>query len=401
MKLEVNGYTAYLDEEESIEWSPSLVIELIDGFTGNQPIGKVRIEFENDKEIRPKKKPVITPSGLYCFNNIQPGNYTLLINSDYYFHEKRKDILIESDEDEAVATKPKKEMFTLIPNSNYPFPEGMPLFIGKVRSNEGPIPGVSVEADILDFVCFAEQEYADFLSENPDAEPILEPYIDRNDVKICIYPAEITDDDKTALEQAYLKLTEDNPQLLRGRALLSFKEYFDYLSKYFLKKDVLKKYRNDENGRLCIAIGDITDQDKRFLGDQAVLALEKKAKPSNKACYTYKQYTEFIKIYLVAGKEPAGSEKIKDSKICFDLKEIDVAEDQPDKFPPQSYEELRKIAAIKTRTNSKGEFILFPKFLGKTSGKLSITLQKDMQKKGVIIVSVKENESNYLEIPWP
>ena len=75
-------YVAYLGEVRST--GLSLAVRIIDDYTGKEPIGNIKVLIKEGN-----KKAIKNPSGYYLFNDLAGGNYSINIESDLYFPEKR------------------------------------------------------------------------------------------------------------------------------------------------------------------------------------------------------------------------------------------------------------------------------------------------------------------------
>ncbi len=93
----------------------SLALWLIDDYTKKEPVGQINVKIaqgdikSEEDSIKSKKgdiKAFKNPSGYYIFTDIPTGEYTLCIESDLYFPEKKlihfsniKDVLLEFEGD--------------------------------------------------------------------------------------------------------------------------------------------------------------------------------------------------------------------------------------------------------------------------------------------------------------
>jgi len=75
-------FIAYLGEAKST--SLSLLIRMIDDYSGKESIGNINVMIQegNNRAIK-------NPSGYYFFNDLPGGNYIVSIESEYYFPEKK------------------------------------------------------------------------------------------------------------------------------------------------------------------------------------------------------------------------------------------------------------------------------------------------------------------------
>lgn len=118
----------------------SLAVRVIDSFTQEQvalPL-KVRL-IGSDKPI-----PFLTQSGIYCFEGIPPGDYTLLVkpdpvNGDWFFLQRRpgeewKETFERPIELPLQGPLAPLEEVTLSPKTSYPFPQNATLVRGKATT---------------------------------------------------------------------------------------------------------------------------------------------------------------------------------------------------------------------------------------------------------------------------
>ena len=75
-------FIAYLGEAKST--SLSLLVWIIDDYSGKESIGNINVMIQEGNN-----KAVKNPSGYYFFNDLAGGNYTVNIESEYYFPEKK------------------------------------------------------------------------------------------------------------------------------------------------------------------------------------------------------------------------------------------------------------------------------------------------------------------------
>lgn len=121
----------------------SLVVLLRDGFSASQPSDrKLEVRLANYP-----RKPVGKPDGTYIFNDLEPGEYRLEIDSTYYFRESR---VISVGTGNVIASIP------LLPLPSYPYRQSDTLIRAMVTDASGhPARGVSVTATILSEECAA------------------------------------------------------------------------------------------------------------------------------------------------------------------------------------------------------------------------------------------------------
>lgn len=130
---ETGQYVAYL--EDVLTTKLSFAVKLIDDFTKNETIGSIRVKI---KEI--DKKAIKNPSGYYLFTDIKAGNYTVNIDSDFYFpQEATVDIASISDKKNPIIE------IVLIPRPAYPFSQNATLIRGVVKDGENsPVKGAQL-----------------------------------------------------------------------------------------------------------------------------------------------------------------------------------------------------------------------------------------------------------------
>ncbi len=113
----------------------SLAVELVDGYTKERPIGRVRVFV---KGLSPEGK--LNPSGYFLFLNLANGSYTLRVESGHYRDEERAfNVPVASPKNPVLSV-------TLIPRPSYPFPPASTLIRGLARgAANSPAVGATVE----------------------------------------------------------------------------------------------------------------------------------------------------------------------------------------------------------------------------------------------------------------
>jgi hypothetical protein len=118
----------------------SAVINPIDDFSGDRPLGRVHIALEGLSV-----KPVRNPGGFYVFVKLHPGVYRFTIESDYYLPCDGVLTISQSSD-----TKPHIVDIRLIPSVNYSFSPDCTLIRGAVTDKNGhAVRGALVIAGIL------------------------------------------------------------------------------------------------------------------------------------------------------------------------------------------------------------------------------------------------------------
>ena len=126
--------------EDTILNKLSIVIGLIDDFTGVEPIGDIKVSLEGIQ-----KNLMINGSGYYFFTDLKKEikQANVIVESDFYFYEV---VPIDLSTNESFVSL----IITLKPNSAYPFPNGTTLIRGVIKDTAGhPISGVKVKADVF------------------------------------------------------------------------------------------------------------------------------------------------------------------------------------------------------------------------------------------------------------
>jgi hypothetical protein len=113
----------------------SLAVSLQDDYTGNQPIGGVKVFLEGQD-----LKSVKNPSGYYLFPDLPGSEYQVRVETQHYFKEETTMKLPDLDPLNPVV------QVELKPKPSYPFPHGTTLIRGMVQGSDGnTIPGAKVE----------------------------------------------------------------------------------------------------------------------------------------------------------------------------------------------------------------------------------------------------------------
>ncbi|MCK5057100.1 MAG: hypothetical protein KAT34_10620, partial [Candidatus Aminicenantes bacterium] len=127
------GYDFFPDQR--ITGKLSMAVFLVDDYTGNQPIGGVKVFLEGQD-----LKSVKNPSGYYLFLDLPGTKYRIRVISDHYFAET-----IPVKLSDLVTGQPVVDI-RLKPKPSYPFPSGATLIRGMVRDiNNSPVSRARVE----------------------------------------------------------------------------------------------------------------------------------------------------------------------------------------------------------------------------------------------------------------
>ncbi|MCB0302314.1 MAG: carboxypeptidase regulatory-like domain-containing protein [Calditrichaeota bacterium] len=130
-----------LYEGDKLQTKVSFVVELCDKYTGKFPDSRLYVRLKNNRTI----KPIINPSGYYCFVNLPPADYQVVVEPDiakqnWYLKEEASIDIRAND------FNPAQDIlkFILSPRTAYPFPGNATLIMGVVQSpavnNQNPIP---------------------------------------------------------------------------------------------------------------------------------------------------------------------------------------------------------------------------------------------------------------------
>lgn len=124
-------FTAY--EGDKITTVLSLAVRLIDDFTEKETIGNIKVTIK-EGDIKAFKNL----SGYCLFNDFAPGNYNLLIESEYYFLQETPVNIPQPDPKNPVVE------ISLKPIPAYPFPGYATLARGLI-SDGNPVGNAQVE----------------------------------------------------------------------------------------------------------------------------------------------------------------------------------------------------------------------------------------------------------------
>lgn len=116
----------------------SLAVSVIDGFTGKPVNAPLRVYLKELRQARVRR----SQSGLFCFEEITAGNYTLVVEPDpttadwFYLKPRPNEVWTEKFERPITLPFPNPlsplEIVTLSPKSSYPFPANSTLVRGTV-----------------------------------------------------------------------------------------------------------------------------------------------------------------------------------------------------------------------------------------------------------------------------
>lgn len=400
-------YVVY--EGDIITSNLSIAVLLEDAFTKVDPIGRIDVSL---KKMSSKAKGILAKvyrnlSGAFCFNELENGEYSLRIESEYYFPITNK-ITIEANQADTPRTNIKKR-YLLMPKISYPFPNGATLVAGRVvapnnpEPNEKPLPNARVLGNQMKPACFISYQYDDFLKKNEKGQEILKKYAIIIGDKICIYPGEISGEDQEELGEVFKELMNlAKPQVI-GIARFSYSDYSEFLKNHLLKEYVLSKYENQRNGKICLNPGLIADLDQQEIDAEAMRVLQEKAGVQNlgDVCFTHRKYKEFISKYFL--KDDAllaltRYEEEKANEINIDLEKIS-AEDLG-KISKKAIDKLKEKVEIDTVSDENGEFVLFFKGLKNKKERVRIRIEKeDMQTE--IFSDAEDSSTVYLKVTIP
>ena len=124
-------FTAY--EGDKITTTVSLAVSLTDDYTEKKPIGNIMVTIK-EGDIKAFKNL----SGYCLFNDFAPGNYNLLIESEYYFLQETPVNIPQPDPKNPVVE------ISLKPIPAYPFPGYATLARGLI-SDGSPVANAQVE----------------------------------------------------------------------------------------------------------------------------------------------------------------------------------------------------------------------------------------------------------------
>lgn len=126
-------FTAYLGDV--ISTNLSFAVRLTDEYTQRKPVGDINVMIKQG-DIQAIKNL----SGYYLFTDLIPGNYDVVITSDFYFHEET-----QKTREDISSLDPKEPVVEIVlkPKPAYPFPANATLVRGVVK-NTGPLVNAQV-----------------------------------------------------------------------------------------------------------------------------------------------------------------------------------------------------------------------------------------------------------------
>lgn len=117
----------------------SFAVWLVDNYTQKEPLGDVRVTVDGKKITT--VKAVKNPSRYYIFSDLPEGKYTLNVESEHYFSEKK----IVDTSSFVCSKEPVVEVF-LKPRPSYPFPDRATLIRGVLAAEQEILSGITVKA---------------------------------------------------------------------------------------------------------------------------------------------------------------------------------------------------------------------------------------------------------------
>ena len=131
----------------------SLAVRVIDDYTLREPVGRIKVGIKETLA-----GPVKNLSGYYVFTDLPPGNYVVVVASQYYFTGE------EPVNTGVIDAKNPVLHVSLTPHSAYPFAGGAALIMGLVRGAAGKC---LAEAGVQAVVTGPEEAGKAKLSKNP------------------------------------------------------------------------------------------------------------------------------------------------------------------------------------------------------------------------------------------
>jgi hypothetical protein len=143
-------FTAYTGD--SVPRILSLAVNVLDTFTNARATVRLLVQLKE----RPRVAPGLNTRGIFSFEDVPNGNYTLItepdrVTADYYFLQPALGNPWPNSFETPVTLplpNPPVVAVSLAPNPSYPFPAGSTLLRGRVTQNAGaqPAAGAVVSA---------------------------------------------------------------------------------------------------------------------------------------------------------------------------------------------------------------------------------------------------------------
>jgi hypothetical protein len=141
----VKSYASHMEVKNGYEYvfscPSSLILSfavwLVDDYTQKEPIGEVRVTLKGENITT--VKAVKNLSGYHTFSGLPEGRYTLYVESELYFPEKKP-------VDTSSSCYPEEpEVVRLRPRPLYPFPDRTTLIIGMLDADPLLLAGITVK----------------------------------------------------------------------------------------------------------------------------------------------------------------------------------------------------------------------------------------------------------------
>jgi len=168
--FETPKFTLY--EGDKLRTQLAFAAEVRDSFTGEFPTSDMKVSIKEDNNL----KPIKNTSGYYCFTDLEPDEYTVVVepaSAQKDWHRRREDTI----DMQGAAFDPLNPVLeiSLVPTPTYPFPGTATLIRGVVQTlTEKPVDEADVTATLSGTTLFETKTdksggYVIFFKQIPNA----------------------------------------------------------------------------------------------------------------------------------------------------------------------------------------------------------------------------------------
>ncbi len=144
-----------LFNKQEIKTQVSIVLNIIDDFSGGKPQGNIRLILQDENFNIVNVNAIKNLSGFYVFTDLEPGKYNVIVLSENYLDAQNEVITMEDKQQKNINSVD----IHLKPNSRYPFLNNTTLIRGTVYDKNGAgINKALVTIEEMNFTAYTDEK---------------------------------------------------------------------------------------------------------------------------------------------------------------------------------------------------------------------------------------------------